>query len=113
MRRQGFCLTKEMLKREQNNDEIDCVKQVPFNKESLYQDQQDQSKYKGNATLPLEYNGVKTMAILDTAGWGIGIATKVMWVKWGTKSIEEKLHGFKISRWKYGMSFGFTRTHCN
>ena len=46
---QEFCLTKEMLKREQSKDEIGSVRQVPFNKVSLYQ---EQNKDKGNATLP-------------------------------------------------------------
>ena len=49
---------------------------------------QERNKDKGNATLPLEYNGVKTMAILDT-GAGIGIATKAMWEKWEKRALQK------------------------
>ena len=74
---QGFCLTKEMLKREQSKDETYLIRQVPFNKVSSYQ---EQNKDKGNYMLLQEYNGVKTMVILDTRP-DIGIATKAMWEK--------------------------------
>ena len=85
MGNQGLCLTKEMMERKQGKVETDSVRQVPFNKVSSYQ---EQSKDKGNAMLPLEYNGVKTMAILDT-GACIGIATKAMWIKWGQKALRK------------------------
>lgn len=49
---------------------------------------QEKNKDKENATLPLEYNGVKTMAILDTRA-GIGIAMKVMWEKWDKKALRK------------------------
>ena len=39
------------------------------------------SKDKGNTTLPVEVDGIKTMAILDT-GAGISIATKSIWERW-------------------------------
>ena len=80
-----FALTKEMVAKEQNKDEVSSIRQVPFNKVSAYQ---ERNKDKGNATLPVEYNGVKTMAILDT-GAGIGIATKAMWEKWGKKALRK------------------------
>ena len=67
-----------MIRNEINKDEIGLVKQVSFNKVNSYQ---DQNRDKGNATPPLEYNGVRSMAILDTRA-GIGIATKAMWIKW-------------------------------
>ncbi|MCO5574482.1 hypothetical protein L7F22_028267 [Adiantum nelumboides] len=35
----------------------------------------------GNTTLPMEYKGVKTLAILDS-GAGVAIATKEIWKKW-------------------------------
>ena len=38
--------------------------------------------------LPLKYNGIKTMVILDT-GAGIGIATKAMWEKWDRKALRK------------------------
>ena len=56
MRNQGFYVTKEMLERKQNKDDTGSLKQVPFNKVSLYQ---EQNKDKGNATLLLEFNGAK------------------------------------------------------
>ena len=59
----GLTLTKELVAKEQNKGETGSVRQVPFNKVSAYQ---ERNKDKGNATLPLEYNGIKTMAILDT-----------------------------------------------
>ena len=85
MRKQGLHLTKQMVSQEQTKHEMETLKQVPFNKVSSYQ---DRNKDKGNATLPLEYNGVKTLAILDT-GAGIGIATKAMWEKWGKKALRK------------------------
>ena len=79
----GFALTKELVEKEQNKEETGSVRQVPFNKVSSYQ---ERNKDKGYATLPLEYNGIKTMAILDT-GAGIGIATRAMWEKWGREAL--------------------------
>ena len=80
MRKQGSHLTKQMVSQEQTKYETRTLKQIPFNKVSSYQ---ESNKDKGNATLPLEYNGVKRLAILDT-GAGIGIATRAMlWEKWG------------------------------
>ena len=42
----------------------------------------------GNTTLPVEYNGVNTKAILDS-GAGIAIVTKQTWEKWGKPAIRE------------------------
>ena len=80
-----FFLTKEMLKREQGKDQMGSVRQVSFNKVSLYQ---EQNKDKGTPMLSLEYNGIKTMAILDM-GASIGIAKKTMWEKWGQKVLRK------------------------
>lgn len=85
MSKQGFALTNKMIVNETNKEETNTIQQVPFNKVNCYQ---DRHKDKGNATLPLEYNGVKTMAILDT-GAGIGIATKAMWIKWGKNALRK------------------------
>ena len=39
-------------------------------------------------TLPIEYNGVKTIAILDS-GAGVAIATKAIWTKWGKLALRQ------------------------
>ena len=44
----------------------------------------------GNTTLPVEYNGVKTKAILDS-GAGIAIVNKQPWEKWGKPAIRETM----------------------
>ena len=36
----------------------------------------------GNITLPIEYNDIETLAILEI-GAGVAIATKSIWEKWG------------------------------
>ena len=43
-------------------------------------------KDEGNTTLPVECEGIKTVAILDS-GVGINIATKSIWEKWGKPTI--------------------------
>ena len=51
----------------------------------------NQGKYradKGNSMLPVQVDGIKTLAVLDT-GAGISIATKAMWVKWGKLSLRK------------------------
>ena len=40
----------------------------------------------GNTTLPVECEGIKTIAILDS-GAGISIATKSIWEKWGKPTV--------------------------
>ena len=40
----------------------------------------------GNITLPVDYNNVKTLAILDSTA-GIAIATKSLWEAWGKPAI--------------------------
>ena len=42
----------------------------------------------GNTTLPIEYKGVKTVAILDS-GAGVAIATKAIWEKWGRPALRQ------------------------
>ena len=54
---------------------------VPVNKVGEYCEGED-----GNITLPVEYNNVKTLAILDS-GDNIAIATKSLWEAWGKPAI--------------------------
>ena len=49
-----------------------------------------QEKDEGNTTLPMNYKGIKSMAILDS-GAGISIATKTIWEKWG-KPMDRQTH---------------------
>ena len=45
-----------------------------------------QEKDEGNTTLPVNYEGIESMAILDS-GAGISIATKTIWKKWGRPTV--------------------------
>ena len=45
-----------------------------------------QEKDEGNTTLPVNYEGIESMAILDS-GAGISIATKTIWEKWGKPTV--------------------------
>lgn len=49
---------------------------VPLNKVGEYCEDED-----GNTTLPVEYQGIKTLATLDS-GVGVAIATKDVWKQW-------------------------------
>ena len=42
----------------------------------------------GNITLPIEYNDVKTLAVLES-GVGFAIATKDIWEAWGNPAIQK------------------------
>ena len=46
------------------------------------------SKDKGNATFPVEVDGIKTMKILNT-GAGISIATKAIWDQWEKQALHK------------------------
>ena len=48
------------------------------------------SKDKGNTTLPVNYKGIESIAILDS-GVGISIATKTIWEKWEKPTIRQGL----------------------
>ena len=61
---------------------------VPLNKVGEYCEAED-----GNTTLPVEFNRVKTKAILDS-GAGIAIATKTMWEKWEKPIDENEANGY-------------------
>ena len=70
---------------------VDLVKKVkcelvPLNKVGDYYEGDD-----GNTTLPMEFNDVKSLAILD-GGVGVAIATKQVWESWG-----------KLALWKTRM----------
>ena len=43
-------------------------------------------KNKRKTTLPITYEGIQSIAILDS-GVGISIATKTIWEKWGRLTI--------------------------
>ena len=56
---------------------------VPLNKVGDYYEGDD-----GNTTLPVEFNGVKSLAILDS-GAGVAIATKQVWESWGKPALRK------------------------
>ncbi|MCO5579057.1 hypothetical protein L7F22_032909 [Adiantum nelumboides] len=64
------------LKEEKQNGNQPKAQPVPINKVGDYCEGEE-----GNTTLPVEYNEVKTIAILDS-GAGVAIATKQIWEKW-------------------------------
>ena len=56
---------------------------VPINKVGDYCEGED-----NNTTLPVEFNKVKSMAILDS-GAGVAIATKDVWDAWGNLALRK------------------------
>ena len=44
------------------------------------------AKDEGNTTLPVNYEGIESITILDS-GAGISIATKTIWEKWGKPTV--------------------------
>ena len=56
---------------------------VPLNKVGQYNDGEDT-----NTTLPVELNGCKHIAVLDS-GAGITIATKNTWEQWGKPALRQ------------------------
>ena len=67
---------------------VDLVKKikcelVPLNKVGEYYE-----GYYGNTTLPVEFNEVKSLAILDS-GVGVAIATKQVWESWGKLALRK------------------------
>ncbi|MCO5583996.1 hypothetical protein L7F22_037914 [Adiantum nelumboides] len=56
---------------------------VPINKVGDYCEGEE-----SNTTLPVEYNEIKTIAILDS-GAGVAIATKQTWEKWGKPALRK------------------------
>ena len=47
-----------------------------------------QEKDEGNTTLPVNYEGIESMAILDS-GASVSIATKTIWEKWGKPTVRQ------------------------
>ena len=66
--------TKELVKRAKRATKCELV---PINKVGYYCKGED-----GNTTLPVEFNDVKSLAILDS-GARVAIATKNVWEVWG------------------------------
>ena len=56
---------------------------VPINKVGNYSEGED-----GNTTLPVKFNDIKNMAILDS-GAGVAIATKQIWESWGKPALRK------------------------
>ena len=87
----GACLGKMGIKVpmpiEDTKDE-DCnprkrFKLVPINKVGDYCEGED-----GNTTLPVKFNQVTSLAILDS-GAGVAIATKQIWVSWSQPALRK------------------------
>ena len=56
---------------------------VPINKVGDYNERED-----NNTALPVEFNDIKSMAILDS-GAGVAIATKYVWDAWGNLDLRK------------------------
>ena len=69
--------------------DLEVVHKLSFNKLNNYGKHMAD---KGNSMLPIHMGKVKTLAILDT-GAGVSIATKAMWIKWGTIVSQKNLNG--------------------
>ena len=87
------CLTKmginmryqipmEEMPKETAGKRVRC-EPVPINKVGDYCEGED-----GNTTLPVEFNEVKSLVILDS-GAGVAIATKEVWESWGKPALRK------------------------
>ena len=74
--------TLHRVKEKEQQNQGNC-KPVPINKVGDYCEGED-----GNTTLPVTFNGITTMAILDS-GAGVAIATKQMWDAWGKPALRK------------------------
>ena len=74
---------KHIKQLKENHQTPTSVQPVPLNKVGDYCEGLD-----GNITLPIEYNDVETLAILNS-GAGVAIATKLIWEKWGKPAIRK------------------------
>ena len=63
---------------------------IPINKVGDYYEGED-----SNTTLPVEFNEVKSMAILDS-GAGVAIATKSVWDAWGNLALRKTRMNFNL-----------------
>ena len=64
---------------------------VPINKVGDYCEDED-----GNTTLPVEFNEVRSLAILDS-GAGVAIATKEVWESWGKPALRKTRMKFQLA----------------
>ena len=79
LQKMGICVpthAEDLKNLTQMKQETMKSEPVPLNKVGEYCEGED-----GNTTLPVEYNGHKSLAILDS-GAGIAIATKQVWEAW-------------------------------
>ena len=60
----------------------------------------------GNTTLPLEHSDYKAVAILDTGGAGVSIATKSIWEKWGKRALRKTRMQLQLADGKLARPFG-------
>ena len=74
---------KHIKQLKENNRTPTSVQPIPLNKVGEYCEGVD-----GNITLPIEFNDVKTLAILDS-GAGVAIATKNIWERWRKPAIRK------------------------
>ena len=59
------------------------IELVPLNKVGEYCEGED-----SNTTIPVEYKGTNTLAILDS-GAGVAITTKKLWELWGRPALQK------------------------
>ena len=73
------------------------------------------NKEEGNTTLPLKYEGVMSIAILDS-GAGISIATRSIWEKWGKPKVRSTKMNLQLANGKLenpiGLLEGIKVTSC-
>ena len=55
-----------------------------------------QEKDEENTTLPVNYQGIESMAILDSRA-GISIATKTIWEKWGKPTVRQTCMNLQLA----------------
>ena len=67
-------------------DQVNTAKTTYYKPVELKKVNKIQSKDEGNTTLPITYEGIESIAILDS-GAGISIATKSIWEKWGRPTV--------------------------
>ena len=69
-------------------DQVNTAKTTYYEPVELKKVNEIQSKDEGNTTLPITYEGIESIAILDS-GAGISIATKSIWEKWGRPTVRQ------------------------
>ena len=85
-------LTKNLVAQEVLNkdrfDQQDLAKTIVGEQVELHKVSGIQGKDEGNTTLPVNYEGIESIAILDS-GVGISIATITIWEKWGKPIVRQ------------------------